>query len=130
MENCELVTSHSRRQVARPNDGVQTPGKGLQQGIAAHSRGDLALAEAEYRKLVAEKATTPEVLGRLATICGQTDRQAEALRLWKQAVAADPGSAEAAAGLAGCYERMGRIEQALDGYQRIVRRWPGNVPAR
>jgi tetratricopeptide (TPR) repeat protein len=102
----------------------------LQRAVAAHSRGDLGFAEAGYRALVAEKAATPEVLGRLATLCGQTDRQAEALRLWKQAVAADPGSISAAAGLAGCYERIGRIEQAMDGYRRIVRRWPDNVPAR
>lgn len=102
----------------------------LRHAIAAHAGGDLGVAEAQYRALVAEKAATPEVLGRLATLCGQTDRQAEALRLWRQAVAADPGSIEAAVGLAGCYERAGRIEQALDAYRRIVRRWPRNVPAR
>lgn len=102
----------------------------LQHAVAAHARGDLAAAEAQYRALLAEKAATCEVLCRLAALCGQGGRQAEALRLWRQAVAADPGSIEAAAGLAGGYERAGRIEQALDAYRRIVRRWPQNIPAR
>lgn len=48
----------------------------------------------------------------------------------KQPLAADPGSLEAAMGLARGYERMGRTEQAVDAYRRIVRRWPGHIPAR
>lgn len=54
----------------------------------------------------------------------------QAHRLWKQALAADPGSLDAAMGVARSYERMGRADQATDTYRRIVRRWPGHIPAR
>lgn len=54
----------------------------------------------------------------------------EAHRFWKQALAADPGSLDAAMGLARSHELMGRAEQAMDAYRRIARRWPAHVPAR
>ena len=48
----------------------------------------------------------------------------------KPALAADPGSLDAAMGQALGYERMGRAAEAMDVYQRIVRRWPAYIPAR
>lgn len=102
----------------------------LQQAIQAHARGELAFAEAQYRALIAEQVAAPEVFRGLAAICMESGRPDDAYRVWKQALAADPGSMEAEMGLAGSCERMGRNQQAVDSYRRIVKRWPRNIPAR
>jgi tetratricopeptide (TPR) repeat protein len=123
--------SHSGRQPARVGPAVSGEQElRLKQAIEAQARGDLAFAETQYRALLAEKVRAPEVYCRLAVVCAQSNRPEEAHRLWKQALVVDPGSLDAAMGLAGSYERMGRNEQAIDGYRRIVNRWPHSITAR
>jgi len=102
----------------------------LQLAGEAQARGELASAEAQYRALLAERAQAPEILCRLAQLCAEANRMDEAHRLWRQAQAADPGSLEAAMGLAGSHARMGRHEQAIDSYRGIVSRWPQVVQPR
>jgi tetratricopeptide (TPR) repeat protein len=102
----------------------------LQQGSAAQARGDLAAAEAAYRRLAASKVKAPQPYGNLARICAQTEREDEAFELWNTALAMAPGSLEAGMGLAGLYEQTGQIDRAIEAYRRIVTTHPGYVPAR
>jgi len=101
----------------------------LRRAIDAQVRGDVALAEAGYRALLADNVRTPEIFGRLANLCAQSNRLDEAHQLWEQAVAADPGSVEAALGIASSYERLGRPDQAIDTYRRLMKRWPQDIRA-
>jgi len=92
----------------------------LQQAIHAHSTGKLALAEAGYRALIAEKIKNPELYCKLALICAQSTRRDEADVLWKKALAIDPLSLEARMNLADSYQQAGNIEQASNFYRRVI----------
>lgn len=92
----------------------------LQQAIHAHSSGNLGLAEAEYRALIADKAGAPQLYCNLAQICAQTARRNEAMSLWKKALAIDPRFLEARMNLADSYQQAGKIEQAIRYYERII----------
>lgn len=94
----------------------------LQQAIHAHSTGRLALAEAGYRALIAEKIRSPELYCKLALICAQSARRDEADVLWKKALAIDPHFLEAQMNLADSYQQAGDIERASDIYRRVVAR--------
>ncbi len=92
----------------------------LQQAIHAHSLGQLAVAEAGYRALVADKIRTPELFCRLALICAQTERRDEADSLWKKALAIDPGFLEAQMNLADSYQLAGNLDRAARTYRNIL----------
>lgn len=92
----------------------------LQQAIHAQSSGNLVIAEAEYRALIAEKIKAPEIYCKLAQICAQSARRDEADGLWKKALAIDPGFLEARMNLADSYQRAGNIERASNLYRRII----------
>ena len=92
----------------------------LQRAIHAHSAGNLAFAEAEYRALIAEKIKTAEIYCNLAAICARSSRREEADRLWKQALAVSPRYVEAQMNLADSLQLAGKIEQAINYYRRII----------
>lgn len=92
----------------------------LQQAIHAQSTGNLAFAESEYRALIAEKITTPQLYCNLALICARSARRDEADHLWKKALAIDPSFLEARMNLADSYQQAGKIEQAIKLYLRII----------
>lgn len=94
----------------------------LQQAIHAHSTGRLALAEAGYRALIAEKIRSPELYCKLALICAQSARRDEADILWEKAVAINPHFLEAQMNLADSYQQAGDIERASDIYRRVIAR--------
>lgn len=102
----------------RPLSAQQTAR--LQQAARAHSTGQLAIAEAEYRALIAEKIRSPELFCRLAMICAQSARRDEADVLWKKALAIDPHYIEAQMNLADSYQQAGDIEQASKTYRRVI----------
>jgi len=92
----------------------------LQQAIHAQSSGNLVIAEAEYRALIAEKIKSPEIYCKLAQICAQSARQEEATSLWKKALAIAPKFLEAQMPLADSYQQAGNIEQAINLYRQII----------
>jgi len=92
----------------------------LQQAIQAQSAGNFAFAEAEYRSLIAERIKTPQIFCKLATICAQSARRAEANSLWKQALAVSPRFLEAQMNLADGLQQTGKLEQAEKLYRRII----------
>ena len=102
----------------------------LQQALQAQSEGNLPLAEALYRALIADNVKHSQPYFKLGLICAQSDRHGEAERLWKKALSIDPGSLEPAMSLAAQHAQFGRIEQATRAYLRILAGRPQNVPAR
>lgn len=92
----------------------------LQQAIHAHSTGNLAFAETEYRALIAAKAKTPQLYCQLALVCAQTARREEADRLWRLALALDPDFPDAQMNLADSYQQAGEPEQASKLYRRVI----------
>jgi len=92
----------------------------LQQAVHAHSIGNLAFAEAEYRSLIVEKIRTPQLLCNLAAICARSGRRNEADKLWKQALAISPRFLEAQMNLAESLQQAGQYEQAINAYRRII----------
>jgi tetratricopeptide (TPR) repeat protein len=92
----------------------------LQHAMQAQSAGNLALAESEYRALIAEKTGTPQLYCNLAQICARSTRNKEAVALWKKVLVIDPRFLEARMNLADSYQQAGNIEQAISTYQRII----------
>jgi tetratricopeptide (TPR) repeat protein len=92
----------------------------LQQAVRAHSAGNLAVAENAYRALIAEKIRTPDIYCKLAAVCAQSGRRAEAVKLWKLALAIDPRFLEARMNLADSYQLSGQLERAEKLYRRII----------
>lgn len=92
----------------------------LQQAVRAHSAGNLALAEAEYRALIAEKIRTPDLYCKLASVCARTGRRSEAISLWKQALGIDPRSVEARMNLAESYQQAGDVDRSIKLYRRVI----------
>ena len=92
----------------------------LQQAVRAHSAGNLALAEKEYRALITEKIRTPDIYCKLAAICAQSGRREEAVRLWKTALTIDPRFLEARMNLADSYQLSGDLERSEKLYRRII----------
>lgn len=86
----------------------------------AHTIGNLASAESEYRALISEKVRTPQLYCQLALICAQTERRDEADGLWKKALAIDPGLLEARMNLADSYQLAGRAELAGQQYRKVI----------
>lgn len=105
-------------------------GARLQHAAQAQAEGNVAAAEALYRALIAEKVKAPQPYCNLAVICAQSGRDEEARALWARAIAIDPGSLQAAMGIAGHYERFGKIEKAIEAYRRFLARQPGNIDAK
>lgn len=102
----------------------------LQQALQAQAQGDLAYAEAAWRSLIADKVRFAQPYCKLALICARSERTAEAQSLWRKALAIDPGSIEAAMGLAESHQQAGQIEQALERYRKIISDHPGLVQAK
>ncbi|MCH9694039.1 MAG: sulfotransferase [Gammaproteobacteria bacterium] len=92
----------------------------LQQAVHAHSTGQLAVAEAGYRALLAEKVRSPDLNCKLALICARTGRRDEADVLWKNTLAIDPGFLEARMNLADSYQLAGDIRRASNTYRGII----------
>ena len=92
----------------------------FQQAVHAHSIGNFAFAEAEYRSLIVEKIKTPQLLCNLAAICARSGRRHEADKLWKQALAISPRFLEAQMNLAESFQQAGQFEQAINAYRRVI----------
>lgn len=56
--------------------------------IALHRAGDLAAARKQYRTLLARRPKDPDLLGRLAHLALQQNRESEAATLYRRAAAA------------------------------------------
>lgn len=92
----------------------------LTNAISEHSTGSFSVAEAEYRKLLADGVRLPQLYCNLAAICAQTARREEADILWRRALEIDPDSVEAQMNLADSHQLAGDIDKAGNIYRRII----------
>lgn len=111
----------SSQKTARPRQVMSEQQKmRLQQAVHAHSVGNVAFAEAEYRSLITEKIRTPQIWCNLAAICALSARRDEADKYWKQALAISPRFLEAQMNLAESLNQAGKYEQAIKFYRGII----------
>lgn len=110
----------------------------LDQGLALHQAGKLAAAERIYKGLLGEASARARVqaqvqamanyyLGMLADRRGDTDGAGEKMRA---ALALDPANTEFLNGLAIALRKSGRLEEAVQIYQRAIEGAPARPSPR
>jgi len=106
-----------------PSDALMSPSeaeRNLRSAIAFHQRGDLANAEALYRKILSfypENSDALHLLGVLATQCGQ---HSDAITLIDRAIALNPQQAIYFSNRGNSLLELKRFEEALTSYERAV----------
>lgn len=95
----------------------------IEQGVAAHARGELDTAEAAYRRVLAHAPDHAGILTRLAQVLVATGRPDEATDVLQRAAATDP-SPSRLANLASAAREAGRLEVALDAATRATEAGP------
>ncbi len=102
--------------IALAEKAVAAGGGGAATAALAHSqeaRGDLAAAEASYRKAIGEDPTAIGPVVGLATVLRKTGRAAEAEPMLQKAIDAAPGAVEAYIEMARVKIALGRAQEAL-----------------
>jgi pentatricopeptide repeat protein len=89
--------------------------------------GDLDLALEHYRAALAEKPADPELLANVGQILVAMNKPAEAVPFLEQAVGAEPFSIVARFDLAVAYGRSGRLQEAVELYEGMVRSGEADV---
>ena len=121
MSNRKRKLKKKIRKTVKPGRAMSTQQAArLQRASQAHSTGNFAFAEAEYRSLIGERVRTSQIYCNLAAICAQTGRRSEADDLWRQALVISPRLLEAQMNLADSLHQAGKLERAIDAYRRIV----------
>lgn len=101
----------------------------LGQAMQRHSAGQLAEAEALYRRCLAFVPEHPVVLHYLGIVFHQTGRDGEAVETIARALALNPGYAEARYNFANILKARGRVSQAVDEYKTAIASKPDYVEA-
>jgi Tfp pilus assembly protein PilF len=83
--------------------------------------GDLGQALEHYREALAEKPADPELLNNIGQILVAMNRPAEAVPFLEKAVEAEPFSIAARFDLAAAYARCGKLQDAVEQYETLVR---------
>jgi cytochrome c-type biogenesis protein CcmH/NrfG len=112
---------------------VTAPGGTIDAKPAAPPRepitpGDLGQALEQYRAALAEKPADAELLGNVGQILVAMNRPAEAVPFLERAIEAEPFSIVARFDLAVAYGRSGRLKEAVEQYETLVR--SGETPRR
>ena len=95
------------------------PGTGdLQRAMAAHQTGQLAAAEAAYRRILTKTPDDVQTLHMLGLLCGQSGRLPEGIALIERALKSDPAIAQAHYGLASLQLKAGESAAAERGFRR------------
>jgi tetratricopeptide (TPR) repeat protein len=112
------------------------PGSGTPQNSAAAAVVPTTKSDAEQQKLKADRAQSyyhyslAHIYEEIMAITGRTDYASKAIAEYRQALASDPGSAYLNAGLAELYLKTGRIGDAVNEAQDIIKQNPDNLEAR
>ena len=105
---------------ARPDD----PALAALHGEALWALGVFAGAEATFEAALAADPAQPRARHGRARSLGAQNRLAEAVADARDAIRLDPKAADFHHTLGYLYERMGRLEDAIDAYSRYVERLP------
>ncbi len=97
--------------------------------LAAQRNGDLALAERDYREILALEPNHAVTLSNLSVILGRRGELAEALASAEAATRADPELSVAFFNLGNLLRRLGRSSEAAEAYRRVIQLNPDYAPA-
>ena len=99
----------------------------MQQGIQHHMAGQLAEAEAIYRRVLDREPNHPDAWNLLGVAAGQRGRADLAVEFIGRAIALCPAVAVYHDSLGESYRRMGRPAQAIEHFRRAVELDPSLV---
>ncbi|HEV8238199.1 MAG TPA: tetratricopeptide repeat protein [Thermoanaerobaculia bacterium] len=108
------------------------PSSGLPPAALAAKRAELLLGMDREQEAAAELAKLPAGLegkGQAAEVYQRAGRNAEAIPLLVELLAADPSSVELRFRLGAAYERSGREAEATETFRELLRRAPDNSMA-
>jgi tetratricopeptide (TPR) repeat protein len=103
-----------------PVSGSPAAQQAFDEGLNAHDRGDMALAEAKYREAVAAEPRMAVALNNLGMVLIQQDRIEEAVDCLRSAGEIDPEYAEALNNLGFAHRRLGHNVEAADCYEKFL----------
>ena len=96
---------------------------------ALHELGDLAAAEAVYRRAAALAPRAPEIRFGWATVLADLGRLPEAAAAYRELLTMDPNSAEAHVNLGIVLRDLGQLGEAADEFQKALALKPGTAHA-
>lgn len=102
----------------------------LNRAIQAHQRGDLAVAERLYRKVLKVRLGQPDALHYLGVLEHQRGHSDEAVQLIESALAVVPDYPDALNNLGNIHKECGRLAEAEASYRRALAAAPGHDNAR
>ncbi|MSP49960.1 MAG: tetratricopeptide repeat protein [Alphaproteobacteria bacterium] len=103
--------------------------KSLSQAIAAHQRGDLDEAAGRYRAILRKHRRHFDALHLLGTLHHQRGQHEQAVELIVEAIRINDGFAPAHFNHANALRALGRLEEALAGYDRGLEARPDDAEA-
>lgn len=112
----------------RGNGGDHIPAM-LAVGAGHHGAGNLAEADAIYRRILLHRPDHPDALHLLGVVAHQVGRHEVAADLIGKVVAANPDFAEAHGNLANALQALGRSAEAIEHYHRAIALKPGFTEA-
>lgn len=98
-------------------------------GVSLFEQGDLDKAEQQFRLLLGDNDQQSEALNALATIADQRGMPEQSVRLYRQAVSADPQNLIARFNLANSLRRQGELTEAEQLYGQVLEQDSGFSPA-
>jgi tetratricopeptide (TPR) repeat protein len=101
----------------------------LEDGLSRHSAGDLAGAEALFRRAAETAPNDPTALYLLGLTCFEAGSAAEAIDLMDRVVALRPDHAQARLTLANLRAWRGELPAAAEDYRRVLELEPGRLEA-
>lgn len=101
----------------------------IDQAVAHHTRGEIAQAEALYRKILRQTPAHFDALQLLGVICHQSGKHAEAVDLMQRALRANPSQAAVYSNLGLALQALGRYDDALASYDKCLRLDPKHAAA-
>lgn len=100
------------------------------QGATSVKFGDLARAEASFRKALALNPKNADALCNLGTILAMRGHVKQAIELYREALESDPDHFEAHYSLGAQLINLGRAEEAISCLEEAVQLRPEDVPSR
>lgn len=118
-----LTPQHQPRQL-KPDSS-----KSYALGVSLFEQGDLDKAEQQFRLVLGDNDQQSEALNALATIADQRGMPEQSVRLYRQAVSADPQNLIARFNLANTLRRQGNLAEAEQLYGQVLEQDSGFSPA-
>ena len=101
----------------------------LEQAQQHYQSGNLAEAEATYRRIVQQDPRQVEALFWLALLADQSGRTQDSINYYEQVLAIQPNSAEAHGNLGSVLLKLGKVEGAIAHHRRALALMPDNAKA-